>query len=276
MHAARGVESAGAVGVGLAVGDHDAVHVEGQLARWTAHASLRSGRPVEPQAELQPVACLQLAGGPGGIDGVGESVRRGAVGLLVGLGVAADGGGQQHEPGDALGRLERGVERDLAAHRASHQPGGRIRRHGVEHGKQVIDVPEGRVGRRHVAEPSPVIRDNVAPGASEPRAHLAPAASVADARVKQGDRCAGPVPAITDQRRVPRPRSPAAHTSCREPTSADARCFRVPARPAEDVASWRPPMAVADGACQALAASFILAGAPVWRFAQSSAVRRAL
>ena len=58
VHAARGVESAGAVGVGLAVGDHDAVHVEGQLARRTAHASLRPGRPVEPQPDLEPVAFL--------------------------------------------------------------------------------------------------------------------------------------------------------------------------------------------------------------------------
>jgi len=109
----------------------------------------------------------------------------------------------EHETGDALGRLERGVERHLAARRASHQPGGRIRRHGVEHGKQVIDVPEGRAGRRHVTEPSPVIRDNVSSGCTEPRAHLAPAAPVAHARVKQDNRCAGAVPAITDERRAP-------------------------------------------------------------------------
>ena len=35
------------------------------------------------------------------------------------------------------------------------------------------DVPEGRGGRRHVTEASPVIRDNVSSGYSEPRAHLA-------------------------------------------------------------------------------------------------------
>ena len=58
-------------------------------------------------------------------------------------------------------------------------------------------MPEGPVGRRHVTEPSPVIRDNVSPGGTEPRAHLAPAAPVAHARVKQDDSRAGAVPAIT-------------------------------------------------------------------------------
>jgi hypothetical protein len=57
-----------------------------------------------------------------------------------------------------------------------------------------------------------------------------------------------------------------------------------PARSAEDAqqsarassrahaaSSWRPPRAVADGGRQPLAGSSILAGAPVWRFAHSSA-----
>ncbi len=99
MHATRSVETAGAVGVGLGlVGAHDAVHVECQLARRTAHASLRLGRPVEPQPDLEPVAFLECAGRPGGIDRAREPVRRGDVRLLVGLGVAADGGARSTRP----------------------------------------------------------------------------------------------------------------------------------------------------------------------------------
>jgi hypothetical protein len=74
----------------------------------------------------------------------------------------------------------------------------------MEHRKQVIYVPEGLIGGWQVTESSPVIRDDVSSGCTEPRANLAPAPPVAHARVKQHNRRAGAVPAITDERRAAR------------------------------------------------------------------------
>ena len=100
------------------------------------------------------------------------------------------------------GSLKRGVECHLTTHRAPHQPGRRGGRYGLEHGQQIINVPEGFGGGRHLTEPSPIIRDDVAPGGTEPLAHLAPPAPVAHARVKEGDGGAGALPAIAEKRRA--------------------------------------------------------------------------
>ena len=63
-------------------------------------------------------------------------------------------------------------------------------------------MPEGPLGRSHLAKPTPVIRDDLPAGVLQPITDVAPAAPVTHARVKQDDR--GPVarPVISDQHRV--------------------------------------------------------------------------
>ncbi|HYM58329.1 MAG TPA: hypothetical protein VES79_10255, partial [Solirubrobacteraceae bacterium] len=66
---------------------------------------------------------------------------------------------------------------DCALHGSADVTGVLAGRHGVERGKQVVDMPELSAGRRHVTEPSPVIGDDVrsaaTSGAPTPRLRLA-------------------------------------------------------------------------------------------------------
>ena len=113
---------------------------------------------------------------------------------VLGSGAPLTDGARSTEPGDPFRRCERRVDRDLAAHRAAHEP-DRPGRHVVDHGVEVLEVREAVRGAGCLSVATHVVRDDADLGL-EGFGNVLPGAAVRDARMEQDRRVArGPASA---------------------------------------------------------------------------------
>jgi hypothetical protein len=132
--------------------------------------------------DLVAVDGVEVAGLLGGDDRVDDPRGLRVQRVDRRLGRTAHRGRDEDEPGDHVGRDERGVQRDRAAHRVADEP-----RRALQEAQQVVDVAERLRRGRRLAEAAAVVGEHVgAPGVQRGR-DVAPRAAVRDARVQEHD-----------------------------------------------------------------------------------------